>query len=346
MKRAPMLLAMLVLASCSAHRARMVDGAPLSADGWPVRPAEATYRCPEGTDLIDAPAASGRRTVTCMSMGNPLPRGFRLIWNEERRLVSRFEFTPDGVPESRTRWYDDGVKAAEEIYEDGRLVRRAGWYVNGRKKLEMAYDTEADLLRIRRYQPDGSMQVTGQTRDGTKVGEWQEWRDGAMATLEYVDGVPHGEVVRHYPAGGVERGIYEAGQRHGKWVRTDRHGNPVREMSYQRGAKTGVYRLYHPNTQLREEGHYLDGKKHGPWKTWHPSGELESEAWFSCGTPVGPYHAYFPDGDPKKIGAYEDGRTVGEWQTFNDAGVVTQIEQYNAPTRPFEPGDLPRRCGE
>jgi antitoxin component YwqK of YwqJK toxin-antitoxin module len=338
------LAAALLATACTAEAARVVDGGPLDAEGWPVRPADRKLRCPDGTDLIDDIAPTGRRTVTCKSKGNPLPRGFQLTWSEDGTLVSRFELSDEGAPRARTRWFDDGTRAAEATYEEGRLVHRRTWYSNGEKKSETDWNADAGVLSVKRFQPDGSVEAEGQTRDGMKVGTWREWRDAAMETLEYVDGVPHGEVVRRYPAGGVERGRYEAGERQGKWIRTDRNGNPVREVMWSHGKRTGVYRLYHPNTQLREEGHYLDGKKHGDWKTWYPSGELESEAWYSCGTPVGPFRLYFPDGAPKKAGTYEDGRSVGEWQTFNDAGVATRIEQFNAPSAEFDPGALPNSC--
>ncbi len=344
----PQLLALLaatsVAASCAHREGRVVDGGLVDDDGWPVRPADDTLRCPDGTDLVDVFAPTGRRMVTCQSMGNPVPRGFQLTWNEMGTLVSRFEFTDDGVPLSRTRWFDDGTKAAEALYEDGQLVTRKTWYSNGEKKSVTVWDGNENVLSLERFDPDGSLAADGQTQEGKKVGIWREWRDGAMVDINYVEGVPEGDVLRRYPSGGTERGSYEAGKKHGEWVRKDQNGGLVREMSYNYGKKSGPYRLYHPNTQLREEGQYLNGKKHGQWKTWHPSGQLQSEAWYACGTPVGPFHLYFPDGAPRKVGTYENGRNVGEWKTYNDSGVVTRVEQYDAPTESFDPENLPDSC--
>ena len=52
----------------------------------------------------------------------------------------------------------------------------------------------------------------------------------------------------------MERGQYEAGRKVGTWTRFDARGNPVREASWGELGQEGLFRTYHPNTQLREEG--------------------------------------------------------------------------------------------
>ena len=323
---------------------RIVDGGVVDRHGWPVRPADKRVRCPDGTFLLDDVSRSGRRTVTCRAFESANPRGFELTWNSEGILVSELALSADGTPQSRLQWFDDGNKSVEEIYKGGRLIRKLGYYQSGRVRADIAYDPTRDVTFVKRFSPDGSLEEEGEMRNGRLVGKWREWRDGALETLTYVDGVAQGEVVREYPAGGVERGQYMGGERDGKWIRLDDNDNPLREIEYVNGRKHGVFRLYHPNTQLREEGQYVDDQKHGQWKTWYPSGELASESWFSCGVPVGPYKTYHRDGKPELEGRYENGQKVGEWKTFTESGLATAIAQHGASSEVFDPKSLPQRC--
>lgn len=334
----------LFLPACFIGGTRVVKGGKINKEGWPARPSEQTLRCPDGTDLVDEIALSGRRMVTCRSMSNPLSRRFELIWNQEGDLVSHMKLTDDGVPLFRVQWFDDGEKSSEERYEDGQLVRRIAWYENGEKRTDIDEGEEDGVLIVKRWQADGTIEAMGKKQDGMKVGEWTEWRDGAVETLTYVEDVRHGPVTRDYPTGGSETGEYRGGRKDGTWVRVDEIGRKLRSVEWKDGVRDGAYKVFHPSTQLRESGHYNNGNKHGKWQTWYPSGELQSEAWFECGLPVGPLTTYYRDGKPRKTGAYEDGRQVGEWKTYNDFGVAAQLSSYPAPAEPWDPENLKEEC--
>lgn len=332
-------------AGCVPGGLRYVDGGQLDRDGWPVRDPENTpFRCPEGTELHDTIADTGRRVVTCRRPHNPVPRGFELVWNDAGRLVSRLVVATDGYPVERTQWFDNGRKAGEETYVDGKLVRRMAWYENGEKKADLAYDFEENLMLVQRWQPDGAIEAYGYTQDGRRTGPWREWRDGAVEEVEYVDGLEQGKVVRAYPTGGVEQGQYEAGTKVGTWTRFDANGNPVREVTWEDGTQEGMYRSYHPNSQLREEGPLVNGKKNGRWKTWYPSGELESEQFYICNVAWGPSKKYYPSGELHTAGVFEGGRKVGEWKVYSESGIETEIDTHATVTAAFDPAKIPREC--
>lgn len=336
---------MLTAAGCLPGGLRVVDGGLVDRDGWPVREADAfVYRCPDGTELIDNIAASGRRIVTCHKPQNPVPRGFQLVWNDAGRLVSRLLVSPAGQPAERTQWFDNGRKAGEETYVDGRLVRQVAWYENGEKRADLAYDSAKGLMLVERFQADGAIEAVGQSRDGKRVGVWREWRDGALEEVEFVDGLEQGKVVRSFPSGGVEQGQYEAGARVGTWTRFDAKGNPVREVTWAANHQDGVYRTFHPNTQLREEGNLANGRKLGQWKTWYASGELESNQFYVCDVLWGPTKTFYPSGKIHTAGTFEAGRKVGEWKVYSESGIETQIDTHAVVTESFNPDRLPAEC--
>ncbi len=336
---------LLTTAGCLPGGMRIVDGGRVDRDDWPVRKVDANpYRCPLGTELIDDVAESGRRVVTCKRPMNPVPRGFQLVWNDGGRLVSRLLVSPDGMPIERTQWFDNGRKAGEETYVDGRLVRQVAWYENGKTRADLAYDADKDLMLIERFQADGDIDAAGQSREGKRVGVWREWREGALEEVEYIDGLEQGKVVRSYPTGGVEHGQYEAGQRTGTWTRFDAKSNPVREVTWVRDRKTGTYRTYHPHKQVREEGTLHNGRKHGTWRTWFPSGEMESEQTYACDVLWGPAKTYYPTGKLHTEGTFEMGRKVGEWTVYSESGIETQIDTHTPPSSTAEskpPSDCP-----
>lgn len=345
MNRWLLLSLVFAVAGCYPGGVRIIDGGRVDRDGWPVRALDATpYRCPIGTQLIDQIAESGRRVVTCQKNDNPVPRGFQLTWNDAGRMVARLILSPEGAPIERVQWFDNGRKAGEETYVDGKLVRRVAWYENGQKRADQAYDADKDLMLVERYQADGSIEAAGQSREGRRVGVWREWRDGALEEVEFVDGVEHGPTVRAYPNGGVEKGQYEGGRKVGTWVRFDARGNPVREAQWMANELQGTLRSYHPNGQLREEGEMLQGHKHGRWRAWFPSGELETDQYYVCGVLWGPSKAYYPSGKLHTAGSFERGRKVGEWKIYSETGIETHIDTHALVSQPFDPAQLPRQC--
>ncbi len=332
------------LLSC-AGGARVEDGGLVDREGWPVRPADRQLRCPEGTYLSDEIAQSGRRVARCQTFDTHNARGFELTWSAEGTLLAEMRLSEGGEPQKRSQWFESGEPSVEEVYEDGLLMRKVAWYPNGRVRAKVEYAPERGVTVVQRFGPDGSVEEEGELKDGQLVGEWREWKDGALERRTYVSGILQGAAERTFPAGGVERGRYENGRKVGKWIRVDDQGNTIREVEFVAGEMTGSYKLFHPTGQIREDGRYLDDEKHGRWRTWHPNGNLASEVWFSCGRPVGPYMTFDTAGNPEQIGQYEDGEKVGEWKKMTPTGAATQVQEFRPPARAFEPSSLPRQCG-
>lgn len=320
----------LMLAACAGD-ANVVDGGQLAEDGWPLRPADSQLTCPSGSDLIDSVASDGVRTVTCRSVGEPAPRGFKLIWNAGGTLIQRAELDDDGTPAKVTRFYVDGTRRSVEVFEGGKSALRESWYESGAKK--SLRERTDDGVHIVKWQPDGTIQSEGQISGEKRVGTWKEWRDGALEVANYVEGVRQGRVERSYVDGSVESGEVVDGQRTGTWTRVNADGIRMLVIEYRYGKRHGRYTQFHPNRQPAVEGAYVDDQKHGLWISYYPQGKKRSEGEFRCGKEHGLWTWWHANGQIAERGEFKGGAKIGKWQKFSEAGRVTdtEVHRYGGP---------------
>ncbi len=310
---------------------RVVDGARVTEDGWPERPAESQYRCPDGTFLSDE-SVGERRLITCRTRLNPVPRGFELAWHANGQFAMERQLDENGRPTSVVHYDETGRKVAEEEWVDGVRMRSVAWYPTGAVRSEELYVRDTGATQVRKLAPDGSVEAEGMLVDGQRDGLWTEWVDGALERSEYERGTRMGSVTRTYADGSIERGSYVEGARDGLWRRNDPNGLPMREERYVHGKLEGSWRAWHPNQQPKAQGTYSNDLRHGEWTTWHPSGEVESREHFLCGEAHGLQRTFHPNGLPASSGVSWNGERVGEWKNWNPQGVVTQVDEYPIPT--------------
>lgn len=326
------LAALCVIAvGCSTGGDRVVDGAPVSQDGWPVRPTEASFRCPPGTDLVDESLSDGRRRVTCKTPLNPAPSGFELAWHANGQLALVRQFDEQGRPQSVFEYGSDGEKLVVEEWEDGTRRSARAWYPTGQVRQIETWNESRGSLYFESYAPDGSIEAQGEIVGDERQGRWTEWVDGATERANYEDGVRVGEVTRTYADGSVETGSYNAGQRHGLWRRVDSNELPMKEARYVNGVLEGPWQAWHPNQQMKARGSYLAGLQHGEWTTWFPSGQAAESATYSCGIRHGSYREFHPNGELAERGVFWNGKKIGEWRYWSNRGDLTKIDTFPVP---------------
>lgn len=317
--------------ACGTSETQVVDGALVSKEGWPVRPSDGQFRCPEGTSLIDEKIAEGRRLITCKSMLNPAPRGFELAWHPNGELALIRDLDEEGRPKSVRQFGPDGEKLQQEEWIDGRRVSARAWYSTGQLRLVETYEPSSGATLVEMYAPDGSIDSQGEIVDGVRQGEWIEWVDGATERARYRDGVRVGEVSRAYADGSVETGRYVGGERDGIWRRIDRAGLPMKEVRYVAGILDGPWRSWHPNQQMKTRGTYVDGKRHGEWTNWYPSGARAEIRSYRCDELHGLFREHHPNGQIAERGVYWRGRKIGEWRSWTEEGNLANVENHPIP---------------
>jgi antitoxin component YwqK of YwqJK toxin-antitoxin module len=103
------------------------------------------------------------------------------------------------------------------------------------------------------------------------------------------------------------------------------------EGQYDEGLKTGIWKNYYENGQLKSIGNYesFGGEKNGGWKYYYENGQLKSEGRFLSGFRVSEWKYYHENGSLECNGIYEYGEIkVGEWIYNDDEGVIIKTELW------------------
>lgn len=106
----------------------------------------------------------------------------------------------------------------------------------------------------------------------------------------------------------------------------------------------GIYRSYHENGQLGEEGHYDYNVKIGSWNYWDSKGNRTRDIIYKEGILSCQYCEWHPDHRLKLVGHYSNGKKNGLWirtrrttdfmvflnsaQYFIDGILLVDLEEY------------------
>jgi len=105
------------------------------------------------------------------------------------------------------------------------------------------------------------------------------------------------------------------GKRQGKWIVTNQVAKP---------SQNG-----YADKQAIEQGVYLDGRKTGVWKGWYPNGNLKFEITFENGKQSGKASLYYESGKVSEEGIWENSRWVGAYKMYYDNGVLQHDFNFN-----------------
>lgn len=153
--------------------------------------------------------------------------------------------------------------------------------------------------------------------------------DGFKAWCEMPDGTQHGPSLSWYES-----------------------GSPKAEAHFDAGKLNGVFKLWHVNGQLAEEGHYVDDQRHGTFSTWaddgikllkqdfangkrngemmrwYRDGQLQFFEHYVDGEKDGPAVAYFENGQMEAEGAFRKGKFHGVWKGWYPDGSKRKIAEF------------------
>ncbi|MBW2542341.1 MAG: toxin-antitoxin system YwqK family antitoxin [Deltaproteobacteria bacterium] len=164
---------------------------------------------------------------------------------------------------------------------------------------------------------------------GDAVVHGQPPPDGLKAWCELPDGTQHGPSLSWYEGGA-----------------------PKAEAHFDEGKLDGVFKLWHPNGQLAEEGYYVDDQRHGTFSAWgedgikllkqdfvkgqrngemmrwYPDGQLQFFEHYVDGEKDGPAVAYFENGQMEAEGAFRKGKFHGVWKGWYPDGSKRKVAEF------------------
>lgn len=157
-----------------------------------------------------------------------------------------------GVNGLFVKWYENGRKAYESSYVDGKATGPVtGWSENGQKTLE------------------------GQNTAGKATGHWMLWHSNGqkLTEVEFVDDKPVGLWQEWHENGQkAGEGRFVDDKETGVWITWHPNGQKVSEGQFADGRKTGLWTYWYANGRKRAEEQFRDGKAISQ-KAWAEDGK-------------------------------------------------------------------------
>lgn len=170
-------------------------------------------------------------------------------WPNGRLFIRENYYLADGgrrrvLHGVRTTWHDNGEKASEDTYKDGKLdgpsVR---WRTDGKKEVEGAWQDDREEGVWTWWQPTGDLHSRCIYRNGHIVGRKTYWNAaGTVIREEDYDDGGHPVETRAYHGNGrpemvghFGRGWFNRGRKHGRWTYWDLEGNVVADGEWHNG---------------------------------------------------------------------------------------------------------------
>ncbi|MGP9802324.1 hypothetical protein [Rheinheimera sp. NSM] len=174
-------------------------------------------------------------------------------------------------------------------------------YVDG--KMHGSYREESE---------DGSNHISGQYRQGVKVGKWVTKTYGRTLTEQF----------------------NQLGQQEGAQTDIAADGTILKQEYYKNARLHGDYLQLDIDGKLLAKGRYVNGQREGDWQLQDADSQYRAQykRWqgsFKAGREVGNWQAFSVNGHLLGLMQYDDkGRIQGKVYSFNEDGSLINIDEY------------------
>lgn len=211
--------------------------------------------------------------------------GILVIQDPALEINIKTSFSPKKIPNDFSHHPDIVVKK-----DDKGIVLRAFFEVNG--ALEGQY-----LI----YYPDGSIETECYYHKDNLHGPSRFYSEDGVTLSEtwYFKGKKEGRTIRRYLSGSIsviER--HKEGKLHGKQEYYYEDGTLKTVMHYFQGKLNGEVTLFWPSGLKKREVTFQRGFRQGIDRMWSSGGVLVDEGEYAEGDPIGLHRRYFEDGKP------------------------------------------------
>ena len=221
---------------------------------------------------------------------------------------------------------NNGIKTGKwEAYYDNGQVEEVGNYLDGKPK-------NGEHIS---YYENGQIKSYVNMLDGNPNGEMKTYDEsGAVRIHTYLNGNIISES-GYYSNGQLsDFGKFnEWGKKSGEWKMYHENGQLKLSLNYVFGYPNGESKSYYDNGQLEysvnyKENEYGGSDKTGECKFYYSSGQLEKIGNYLNGGETGEWKTYFENGQLQETGNYLNGGQTGEWKTYHDNGQLNEIGNY------------------
>lgn len=217
------------------------------------------------------------------------------LFYENGKIQSKGTYKRGVVTGTWTTWDEDGNKTGEYEYDDKSMSHIMNTWIDGKPVIVNGKGT------FTVYHPDGSVNESGELKDGLRTGVWISlYNDGAkQEELEYI---------------GDQAFVRNS------WLPDGRpqvvNGEGRREVLNAAG-------------QVSESGQVKNGLRTGVWTTYFPASDsVMNEAVYEKGKANGKFTAYFFNGQVNIKGTMENDERSGEWTWYTEDGAVESVVTF------------------
>ncbi len=229
-------------------------------------------------------------------------------------------YTKDGVPEGVRREYNENGDVQKSfIFRFGKLIGEGIFTDAGHKQGNW-----------KEYYIDGKLQAVGNYINNLREGIWKYYyKNGQLEEIgKYIAGEPDSVWTWYHKNGKIlrEENFYN-GLPDGLLTEYDRNENLITQGEYLEGKKEGYWVYIVGDT--KDEGEYSEDMRSGLWKSYFSDGNLRFQGKYIDDNPNGEHIWYWDNGKIKQRGNYVMGRKNGDWKKYDAVGVPTLIISYS-----------------
>ena len=234
----------------------------------------------------------------------------------------------EGKPFGNWITYFENGQLFEEIDYSDKISIKNAWDINGNQLVVNGNGI------YKSFSPTGQVLLTGEVRDGIKVGKWKIFYENGkikeegeflndMYLLMNSWDINENQIVKNgfgnynsYYKDGVsvfETGEIKDGLRNGLWkVHYESNGNTIEELQYVNGMLTGLQKYFFESGQAYSEGEMVNNMRTGEWKWYYENGIVSSTVKFNNDKKEGKQIMWSETGEKSKEEFYKNGELVEE----------------------------------
>jgi antitoxin component YwqK of YwqJK toxin-antitoxin module len=150
-----------------------------------------------------------------------------------------------------------------------------------------------------------------------------------QTVVTYKDGLLDGEVVSWYAKDQKQvEGIFDKGQKTGVWKLYFESGKIKRQTTYSNNVEDGEETFWFENGNMEKKGMYSEGKLNGKYAWYYENGQKKQEGFFSAGSEDSTWSEWYETGKQKMIGHLSNLERNGDWIYWDSLGNITAKKNY------------------
>lgn len=152
---------------------------------------------------------------------------------------------------------------------------------------------------------------------------------GRKEWCELPDGTQHGPSLSYYKDGVVKaEANFENGQLQGVFRLWHTNGQVAEQGQYDKDKRSGEFSAYGEDGTRRLRQTFVRGNRHGVVEQWHSNGQLQYAEHFKDGEKNGPAVAYYDNGQLEASGEFRNGKYHGTWSGWYENGAKRKVAVF------------------